>query len=51
MLKNHEINALTEQEAEESRKKYGSNMLTPPEQTSFWRELWETFRGDALIRI
>ena len=26
-------------------------MLTPPEQTSFWRELWETFRGDALIRI
>ncbi|MFR2562031.1 MAG: cation-transporting P-type ATPase [Anaeromassilibacillus sp.] len=28
MLKNHEINALTEQEAEESRKKYGSNMLT-----------------------
>ena len=51
MLKNHEINALTEQEAEESRKKYGSNMLTPPEQTSFWHELWETFRGDALIRI
>ena len=26
-------------------------MLTPPEQTSFWRELWETFREDALIRI
>ena len=49
MLKNHEINALTEQEAEESRKKYGSNMLTPPEQTTFWHELWETFRGDALI--
>ena len=42
MLKNHEINALTEQEAEESRKKYGSNMLTPPEQTSFWHELWGT---------
>ncbi len=51
MLKNHEIDALTEQEAEESRRQHGSNMLTPPEQTTFWHELWETFRGDALIRI
>lgn len=51
MLKNHEIDALTEQQAEESRKKFGSNGLTPPEQSSFWKELWETFRGDALIRI
>lgn len=51
MLKNHEINALTEQQAEESRKAHGSNALTPPEQSSFWQELWETFRGDALIRI
>ena len=50
MLK-HELKALTEQEAEESRKKYGSNMLTPPEQTSFWAALWDNFRGDALIRI
>ena len=30
---------------------FGSNALTPPEQTSFWRELWDTFRGDALVRI
>lgn len=51
MLKNHEIHALTNQEAEESRKKYGGNMLTPPEQTTFWHELWETFKGDALVRI
>lgn len=51
MLKRHEIPALTDEQAEESRKKHGSNALTPPEQTSFWKELWETFRGDALIRI
>ncbi|MCI8539585.1 MAG: calcium-translocating P-type ATPase, PMCA-type [Oscillospiraceae bacterium] len=51
MLKNYEIDALTEQQAEESRKKYGSNGLTPPDQSSFWAELWDTFRGDALIRI
>ena len=51
MLKNHEIDALTEQQAEESRRKYGGNGLTPPEQSSFLQELWETFKGDALIRI
>lgn len=51
MLKNHEIDALTEQEAEQSRREHGSNGLTPGEQTSFWQELWETFRGDALVRI
>lgn len=51
MLRRHEIKALTEQEAEQSRREHGSNLLTPPEQTSFWHELWETFRGDALIRI
>ena len=51
MLKKHEIDALTEEQAEESRKKYGSNGITPPPQSSFWAELWDTFRGDALIRI
>lgn len=51
MLKRQEINAMTDEEAEQSRREYGSNMLTPPEQTTFWHELWETFRGDALIRI
>lgn len=51
MLNDQQVNALTDQEAEESRKKYGSNALTPPEQSSFWAELWDTFRGDALIRI
>ena len=45
MLKNHEINALTEQEAEESRKKYGSNMLTPPEQTPSGMSCGRPFAG------
>lgn len=50
MLK-HQIVPLTEEQAEQSRKKYGSNMLTPPQQSSFWAALWDNFRGDALIRI
>lgn len=51
MLKRQELNALTDEQAEESRRKFGANTLPMPEQTSFWHELWETFRGDALIRI
>lgn len=51
MLKRDEINALTEEQVAESRKQFGSNALTPPQQSSFWKELWETFRGDALVRI
>lgn len=51
MLKRHEINAMTDEEAEKSRREHGSNALTPPESSSFWQELWDTFRGDALIRI
>ncbi len=51
MIKSTEIRALTDKEAEESRQKHGSNALTPPPSVSFWAKLWETFRGDALIRI
>ncbi|MDR1960657.1 MAG: calcium-translocating P-type ATPase, PMCA-type [Gracilibacteraceae bacterium] len=47
----HQIKPLTEDEAEESRRRHGGNRLTPPEQSSFLAELWDTFRGDALIRI
>ncbi|MDR0433994.1 MAG: calcium-translocating P-type ATPase, PMCA-type [Gracilibacteraceae bacterium] len=47
----HQIKPLTEEEAEESRRRHGDNRLTPPKQSSFWAELWDTFRGDALIRI
>jgi len=51
MIRNTNIDALTDQQAEESRQKYGSNGLTPPEKSSFLKELWDNFRGDALIRI
>ncbi|MDR1069801.1 MAG: calcium-translocating P-type ATPase, PMCA-type [Gracilibacteraceae bacterium] len=47
----HQIKPLTEDEAAESRRLHGDNRLTPPEQSSFLAELWDTFRGDALIRI
>ncbi len=50
MLK-HQMRPLSEEEVLHSREEHGSNMLTPPEQTSFWAELWANFRGDALIRI
>ncbi|WP_242844324.1 calcium-translocating P-type ATPase, PMCA-type [Candidatus Soleaferrea massiliensis] len=47
----HKMNPLNEEEVLKSRKEHGSNMLTPPKQTSFLKELWANFRGDALIRI
>ncbi|MDR1604023.1 MAG: calcium-translocating P-type ATPase, PMCA-type [Gracilibacteraceae bacterium] len=47
----HQIKPLTEEEAATSRREFGDNRLTPPAQSSFLAELWDTFRGDALIRI
>ncbi len=44
------LNGLTEQEAEASRKKYGSNEIPDSEPTTFWDEFKETF-GDPMIRI
>ncbi len=44
------FNGLTEQEAEASRKKYGSNEIPDSEPTTFWDEFKETF-GDPMIRI
>ncbi|MCI8513128.1 MAG: calcium-translocating P-type ATPase, PMCA-type [Lachnospiraceae bacterium] len=43
-------NGLTDVEAEESRKKYGSNEIPDSEPTTFWDEFKETF-GDPMIRI
>lgn len=42
---------LSDSEVEQSRKEHGSNGLTPPEQSTFMQELWETFKGDPLIKI
>ena len=41
---------LTSQEVEDSRKKHGSNILTPPKKTSLWVQFMEKFE-DPIIRI
>ncbi|MGN0214499.1 MAG: calcium-translocating P-type ATPase, PMCA-type [Muribaculaceae bacterium] len=43
-------NGLTSQQVEESRLKYGSNILTPPPRESMWHLLVEKFK-DPLIEI
>ena len=43
-------NGLTEKEVEESRRKYGDNVLTPPEEESVWKQFLEKFQ-DPIIRI
>ncbi|MEY8517364.1 calcium-translocating P-type ATPase, PMCA-type [Lachnospiraceae bacterium 29-84] len=43
-------NGLTEQEAADSRAKYGSNEIPDSEPTTFWEEFKETF-GDPMIKI
>jgi len=44
------INGLTAREVEESRQRYGSNVLTPPEREPVWRQFLRCF-GDPLIII
>ncbi|GHT33388.1 calcium-translocating P-type ATPase, PMCA-type [Bacteroidia bacterium] len=41
---------LTPQQVEESREKYGENVLTPPRKTSLWQLFFEKF-DDPIIRI
>ena len=41
---------LTSQEVEENRKKFGENVLTPPEKVSLWKQFLEKFE-DPIIRI
>ena len=41
---------LTSQEIEDSRRKYGTNTLTPPKKTSLWIQFLEKFE-DPIIRI
>lgn len=43
-------NGLTDQEVEESRRKYGSNEIPDSEPTTFWDEFKETFE-DPMIRV
>ena len=43
-------NGLTAREVEESRRKYGDNVLTPPEKEPVWKQFLEKFQ-DPIIRI
>ena len=43
-------NGLTKKEVEESRRKYGNNVLTPPEKDPLWKQFLEKF-SDPIIRI
>ncbi len=43
-------NGLSREEVEESRRKFGDNLLTPPEKEPVWKEFLEKFQ-DPIIRI
>ena len=49
-MADNKINGLTPQQVEENRLKYGSNVLTPPEKESLWKQFLEKFE-DPIIRI
>lgn len=44
------LTGLTDAQVQESRQKYGSNILTPPEKESLWKLFFEKFQ-DPIIRI
>lgn len=44
------LKGLTAEQVEESRRKYGANVLTPPERISLWKQFLEKFE-DPIIRI
>lgn len=46
--KKHYI-GLTDAEVLESRKKYGVNILTPPEKEPLWKQFWEKFTDPLII--
>ena len=50
MTTNYHYKGLTDAQVLESRKKYGSNVLTPPKQEPLWKQYLEKF-GDPLIII
>lgn len=44
------LQGLSKEQVEENRKKYGDNVLTPPQKTSLWVQFFEKFK-DPIIRI
>ena len=49
-MADNKIKGLSTQQVEENRLKYGSNVLTPPEKESLWKQFLEKFE-DPIIRI
>ncbi|MBQ5895678.1 MAG: calcium-translocating P-type ATPase, PMCA-type [Bacteroidaceae bacterium] len=49
-MSEEKIYGLTSQQVEESRRKYGENVLTPPARESLWKKFLEKFE-DPIIRI
>ena len=49
-MPNKNYKGLSREQVRESRRKYGSNVLTPPERTPLWRLYLEKF-ADPIIRI
>ena len=50
MERKYHYSGLTSAEVLESRKKYGENVLTPPEKESLWSQFLDMF-GDPIIKI
>ena len=46
----HQIQGLNQQQVEESRRKHGINILTPPPKESLWKQFFESLK-DPLIKI
>ena len=50
MMSETKIQGLSQEQVEESRRKYGENILTPPARESLWKKFLEKFE-DPIIRI
>lgn len=49
MVKINHLIGLTDEQVLESRKKYGANILTPPEKDSLWKQFLEKFNDPLII--
>lgn len=49
MQQNHHFTGLSDQQVTENRKKYGENVLTPPEKEAWWKDLLEKFTDPIII--
>ena len=45
----HIYQGLSEKEVTESRQKFGTNALSPPEIETFWDKLWDNFKNPIII--